>query len=132
MWLKFVSCFNLLRRVSGGLYGRTVSRFWFFVGAVDFGYALWLLRVVGRGSARACIAYKSLKICERCRLALPPCYNGPVNEIDDVAHILFVGQTGEAFLGERRNRAQVIGKLPEQFEPGSRLEAVAADNGFER
>ena len=62
---------------------------------------------------------------------LPP-YHGPVNEVDDVAHILFVGQTGEAFLGERRNWAQVIGKLPEQFEPGIRLETVAADNGFER
>src|SRR6516165_7867523 len=27
------------------------------------------------------------------------CYNRPVNQIDNVAHVLFVGQTGEAFLG---------------------------------
>src|SRR5208282_2761232 len=55
-----------------------------------------------------------------------------VNEVDDVAYVLFVGQARETFFREGNDRTQVVGELPEQFESRARFEIAPADNGFKR
>jgi hypothetical protein len=46
-------------------------------------------------------------------IEFPVTKNAEVNEVDDVAYILFVGKARETFFRERNDRTQVLGKLPE-------------------
>jgi hypothetical protein len=44
-------------------------------------------------------------------------YIRPKDQIDDIAHILLIRQTLQAFFRKRDDCAQVLGKLPKQFKP---------------
>jgi hypothetical protein len=56
----------------------------------------------------------------------------PINEVDDIADVLFVGHAFEGFFRERDEEAEALGHLTVEFEAGGGLEFGTAGDGFER
>jgi hypothetical protein len=55
-----------------------------------------------------------------------------INEVDDVADVLFVGHAFEGFFRERDEEAEALGHLTVELETGGGLELGTAGDGFER
>ena len=54
-----------------------------------------------------------------------------INEVDDVADVLFVGHALESFFRESDEGTEVFRDLAIKFEPGARIEFGAAGDRFQ-